>query len=336
MIKVSVIIPVYNTRDYIVTCIESLMNQTLDDIEVLFVDDHGTDDSIEVARRRVEAYDGPKTFRFVETSSNSGPGIARNVGIQQATGEYVAFLDSDDWLEVTFCELLYKAASRKDADLACCDIYLDNVSDSESKVVTNPRIKDGDFTDKKRVHYMTHFVTYFVTYLYRRQFLTDNGLWFPQTRSAEDSCFLTCCILAARKMASVTKPLYHYMIRNASLSFKPDGLRYQQKLSSFNEMMSWAKKHDLYDGAKQELDFIYIKKAFLIAVFTYVKNAARKDSKVLSVIHDELLAQVPDYAKNRYLRRNLKLRLLVNMIHRHPKIACLVIGRYVSRPGRMI
>jgi len=336
MAKVSVIIPVYNARDYIVTCIESLMNQTLDDIEILFVDDHGTDDSIDVAKARVEAYDGPKKFRFVETSTNSGPGIARNVGIQAATGEYVAFLDSDDWLEITFCELLYKAASKKEADLACCDIFLDNVSDSESKVVTNPRIKDGEFTDKKRVSYMTHFVTYFVTYVYRRQFLLDNGLWFPQTRSAEDSCFLTCCILAARKMASVTKPLYHYMIRNASLSFKPDELRYQQKLASFNEMLSYARKHDLYEGSKQEIDFIYIKKAFLIAAFTYVKNAAQRDSKVLSLIHDELLSQIPDYKSNRYLRKSPKIRLLVSMIRKYPKLAGMVISRYVSKPGRMI
>lgn len=336
MPKVSVIIPVYNTRDYIVTCIESLMNQTLDDIEVLFVDDHGMDDSIAVAKAKVESYAGPKSFRFIETSANSGPGTARNVGIQAATGEYVAFLDSDDWLEVTFCELLYKAASRRDADLACCDIYLDNVADSESKVVTNPRIKDGDFTDRKKANYMTHFVTYFVTYVYRRQFLVDNGLWFPQTRSAEDSCFLTCCILAARKMASVTKPLYHYMMRNASLSFKLDALRYQQKLASFNEMMSYAKKRGFYEASKPELDFIYIKKAFLTACFTYVKNAVKRDSGVLTLIHDELKAQIPDYEKNRYLRRSLKVRMLVAMIRKHPKLAGVVINRYVRKSGMML
>lgn len=336
MAKVSIIVPVYNARDYIVTCIESLMNQTLDDIEVVFVDDHGTDGGMDVARNRVDAYDGPKTFIFTETPSNSGPGAARNVGIRHAAGEYVAFVDSDDWLEVTFCELLYKAASRKDADIACCDIFLDNVSDSESKVVMNPRIKDGDFTDSKRAGFMTRYVSYFTTYIYRRQFLLDNGLMFPQTRSAEDSCFLTCSILTARKMASVRKPLYHYMIRNASLSLKPDPLRYQQKLSSFNEMMDYARKHGLYESSKQELDFIYIKKAFLMAVFTYVKNASPRDSKVLSVIHNDLLAQIPDYRSNRYLRKNLKLRMLVGMIRKHPKLAGVVISRYVSKSGRMI
>lgn len=336
MAKVSIIVPVYNARDYIVTCMESLMNQTMDDIEVIFVDDHGTDDSIEVARRRVEAYDGPKSFRFVETPSNSGPGIARNTGIQYATGEYVAFVDSDDWIEITFCELLYKAASKREADIACCDIYLDNVSDSESRVAENPRIKDGDFTDKKRVGFMTRYVSYFTTYIYRRQFLLDNGLWFPQTRSAEDSCFLTCCVLAAGKIASVRKPLYHYMIREASLSFKADPLRYQQKLASFNEMMSYARKHDLYEGSREELDFIYIKKAFLMAVFTYVKNTPQRDSKVLGSIHDELLMQIPDYRSNRYLRRNLKVRMLVGMIRRHPALAGFVISRYVSGKGRMI
>ena len=100
MIKVSVIVPVFNARDYIIPCVESLVNQTLDDIEIIFVDDHGTDGSIIAVVQFLEGYAGRKQVRFVETPVNSGPGVARNVGIEAATGEYLAFVDCDDWVEV--------------------------------------------------------------------------------------------------------------------------------------------------------------------------------------------------------------------------------------------
>ena len=91
---VSIIIPVYNAGPYIEACMASLVAQTLDNIEVLLVDDHGRDDSMELARRFVEAHPSGKTFRFLTTPHNMGPGPARNVGIEAAQGEYVAFVDN--------------------------------------------------------------------------------------------------------------------------------------------------------------------------------------------------------------------------------------------------
>jgi cellulose synthase/poly-beta-1,6-N-acetylglucosamine synthase-like glycosyltransferase len=90
MPHISLIIPIYNAGSYIDACMASLVAQTLDDIEVLLVDDHGRDDSMERARRFVEAHPSGKTFRFLATPHNMGPGPARNVGIEAAQGEYVA------------------------------------------------------------------------------------------------------------------------------------------------------------------------------------------------------------------------------------------------------
>ena len=209
MPKVSLIIPVYNTRDYIIPCVESLTNQSLDDIELLFVDDHGSDGSMESIRQYAEGYGGKKKFRFLETSANAGPGVARNIGIDAAEGEYVAFVDSDDWVENDFCEALYRAAARRNADLAWCDARQDNLRDGSSVDLKNPRVSSGEFSDKKKKPYLTRFVAYLWTYLYRREFLVRNGLRFPDTSSSEDSSFLAACILSAERVASVEKPLYH-------------------------------------------------------------------------------------------------------------------------------
>ena len=336
MIKVSIIVPVYNARDYIRTCMESLVNQTMDEVEIIFVDDHGTDDSMEVVNRYVEGYSGPKTLKVLETFSNSGPGVARNLGIEKAEGEYVAFVDSDDWVEVTFCEQLYRAAVKHEADIACGDLYLDNVAEPESRVMTNPRVKNGDFTPKKHAAYMTTFVSYFTTYIYRTEFLRTGSLCFPQTRSAEDSCFLTCCIVAAKRIATVEKPLYHYMVRSSSLSIKNDPKRYQQKLASFAELLAYARRHDLYEQYKAELDFIYIKKGFLVSAFTYVRNVDERDPKVLTAIFKEMESQVPDYKANRHFKRNLKVRVLTRLIRKSPRLAGWVISRYVRKSGMML
>ena len=104
MCKVSLIIPVYAARETIEACLASVLAQTLDDIETILVDDHGPDGSIAVARAFLKDYEGPKQFRFTETPANTGPGAARNRGVEAAVGEYIAFLDSDDWLAPSFCE----------------------------------------------------------------------------------------------------------------------------------------------------------------------------------------------------------------------------------------
>ena len=328
MPRVSVIIPVYNARDYIIPCVESLTNQSLEDIELLFVDDHGTDDSMAAVRHFAEGYSGKKQFRFLETSVNSGPGVARNVGIEAAEGEYVAFVDSDDWVERDFCETLYKAATRKNADLAWCDLRQDNLRDGSSRDLLNPRISSGDFNEKKHKAFLTQFVSYFTTYLYRREFLIQNALRFPDTRSSEDSSFLACCLLVARRIACVEKPLYHYVLRSRSLSTKVDPTKYLQKMGSFDTFLGFARRQDLYENYKEEIDFLYIKKAFLMAAQTYVANELKPDPKVLQdELFAALLKNVPDYASNRYLKKNLKARTMTKWIARHPRLALWALKR---------
>lgn len=327
MMKVSIVVPVYQARDYIIPCVESLVNQSLEDIELLFVDDHGTDDSMEAIRHFAEGYSGKKQFHFLETTVNSGPGVARNVGIEAAQGEYVAFVDSDDWLERDFCETLYKAASRRNADLACCDLREDNLRDGSSVDRLNPRVSSGDFNEKKHRAVLTQFVSYFTTWLYRREFLVQNALRFPETRSSEDSSFLLCCLLSARRIATVEKPLYHHVLRSRSLSTKVDPMRYRQQLTAFDEMRGYSQRHELYDTYQDEIDYLYIKKAVLLAAQTYVANELKPDPAVLQELKDTLVRNVPDYAANKYLKRDFKARRLIRRMGKRPRLALWSLRR---------
>ena len=331
MSKVSVIVPVYNARDYIIPCVESLVNQTLDDIELIFVDDHGTDDSIAAVRQFLEGYGGRKQVRFVETPVNSGPGVARNVGIEAATGEYLAFVDCDDWVEVNYCESLYKAADRRNADLAYCNLRKENVRDGSSVELTNPEVSGGEFTDKKRRFFLVNFVSYFTTFLYRKAFLDQEGLRFPETRSSEDSSFLASCVLSAKRIANVEKPLYHYVIRSRSLSTKVDPDKYRQKLSAFDSFLGYADRRDLYAKFKEEIDYVYIKKAILMAASTYVANEVKPDTAVLKELYGLMVRKAPDFKSNKYLKKNFKARKMAKWLGNHPRLALWALRRQARK-----
>ena len=271
MLKVSLIIPVYKAQETIAACLDSVLAQTLDGLEVLLVDDHGPDDSIAVARQHVSGYAGPARFRFLETPSNGGPGVARNTGLAAATGEYVAFLDSDDTLEPDFCRALYQAAAQADADLAFGHIVFDN-PDGTSTVRRNPPVTDGAFEGKAKQDYLARFTSYFTTYLYRRALLQENGIRFPGTHSAEDTCFLTCSLLSARRIAHADAALYHYCISPASVSRKKDPDRWKNRLASLRSLQAYAREKGLYDRYRGTIRLLMLKKGWLMAAKDYLTN----------------------------------------------------------------
>ena len=326
---VSIIIPIYNAGPYIEACMASLVAQTLDDIEVLLVDDHGRDDSMERARRFVEAHPSGKTFRFLATPHNMGPGPARNVGIEAAQGEYVAFVDSDDVVEPGFCELLYREAKQYDADLTYCQAQL--VKRDEALPMSNPLVKNGPFDGEQRRFFLTHYTTLFVSFLYRRSLLNEYGIRFPSTRSAEDSYFLTCSLLAATRIACVDKSLYHYLVHDESLSEVRNPKRYQDKIQSFDLLMQFAREKGLYEPDKAELDYIYLKKAYLLGIFTYIYNEDYPQTLVLNNIYNHLLSYVPYYKRNSYYREDYRMRLLHTLIRTFPALAKKLIPLYIRK-----
>lgn len=271
MLEVSVIIPVFNARDTLEACLDSVLAQTLDDLEILLVDDHGTDGSIQFARSQAAAYKGPKQFRFLGTPANAGPGVARNEGIAHAQGLYIAFLDADDTLEPDFCRRLLEAAARSDADLAAGSISLDT-PDGRSDIRHNPPVQDGPFEGLAKRAYLRRFTSYFTTYLYRRALLQENGIVFPGTHSAEDSCFLICALLSTRRMAADPEALYHYRLVPGSTSRKKDPQRWRNRLESFRTVVEFARERGLQTQYRGIIRWLVFKKGYLMAARDYLSN----------------------------------------------------------------
>ena len=118
MVKVSIITPVYNVEECIERCIDSVINQTYKDFELLLIDDGSKDKSIHIAKSLLEKTD--INYKII-TQNNSGVSAARNRGIEEASGEYITFLDSDDYVDSRFVELMYKKAETTKCDVVFCD-----------------------------------------------------------------------------------------------------------------------------------------------------------------------------------------------------------------------
>lgn len=320
MPKVSVIIPVYNTRDYIIACIDSLLKQTLDDLEVILVDDHGEDNSIELVKKHIAGHPRELMFRFSETPQNSGPGIARNVGISMACGEYVAFADSDDWTDPTIYETLYTQAVTYSTDLCCCNAVIHN--QKTQSIITNPDISSGAFSIKNKRYFLTHFIASSCLFIYKTAFLSENKIYFPEGRSAEDSFFVTHCLLAAQSIAQVQENLYHYRIHEDSLTQQTNADRYKQKVDTFGKLLDTT---DRYTDYRQELEFMYLKKGYIIPMLNYIRNAKQPNSKELKDNYLLLKQRIPTYQQNTYYKNHRMVRVLIGLLHRTPRIAIFTL-----------
>ena len=169
--KLSVIIPIYNTEKYLHKCLDSVCNQTLQDIEIICVNDCSPDNSLEILKEYAQTDNRIKIINF---SQNKGAAVARNTAIDEAKGEYIGFVDSDDYIDLDFYEKLYERAKKDDADIAKGKLYLYNTK--TNKVYLQEWI---DINDRVKEHKANFYFT-FTTGVYKRDFIIKHNIKFLQ------------------------------------------------------------------------------------------------------------------------------------------------------------
>lgn len=329
MIKVSVILPVYGVAEFIEDCTRSLLSQTLDEMEFLFVDDHGPDNSIELAQKVIENSPRKEQFHFLRPDKNLGAGMARNYAIPFAQGEYIAFVDSDDTIDAHMFEELYAEAKRLDSDLCCCQMQKYFMDGTKGDIMQNPHVEPGELTHEKRSFILTHYVSLFASFLFRRSMVVENDIHFPEDRAADDSFFVSSAWMVARSVAYVDKPFYHYLIRPGSVCTTKDSNKYQKRVNVFNKLLQYSKDHNVYEQYKDELDFMYIKKGYLSSVINYVTNSLQPLPSTITSIRKQCLEQVPDYRDCRYFKGAIKM--LDTLVKCCPKCAIPVLRWYAKK-----
>lgn len=212
-IKVSIIIPIYNTEKYLKKCLDSVINQTLKNIEIICIDDGSTDDSPNILKEYAKRDNRIKII----SKENGGQAIARNIGIDNSTGEYIGFVDSDDYINLNMFEKLYKQAKSNDLDMNMCKISLfedgtDNFQDNVWYYALNVF---GDMEKKVFTHNDTTEFTCEISVtpynkIYKRSFIKKHGIKFPEGLIFEDEVFFFDAYLRAERVSLLKENLYYY------------------------------------------------------------------------------------------------------------------------------
>ena len=231
MIKISVIIPVYNSQDYLKRCMSGILNQTLADIEIICVNDGSTDNSLKILNDYSQS---DKRIKIINLEKNFGAGEAKNAGLKVATGCYLAFLDPDDTIDLNYYEELYKKANQTQADIV--KAHLITIETDGSRKVSN-------INNLIKTRSKFYFSYEYTSAIYKKSLVFDNNIKFPTDLIiGEDVVFLHRLIIKAKTISLINNTNYYYIKRENSLNTKI----YDEKRidSSFKTLEYMLKNYD--------------------------------------------------------------------------------------------
>ena len=271
---ISVIIPIYNTEQYLKECLDSVCSQSYKDIEIICINDGSTDNSEEIMRDYAK-----KDSRIkILSQHNQGISISRNNGIERAQGEYIFFLDSDDTIEPNAIETLYKRAHQTQADIVICNLNKVTPSDENKekyqiwkRIDSKGKIHIQEdmpltFDTQDISEYIFITESYAWNKLYKTEFIKKHNIKFMPEIIYEDIVYFTDILLANPQMSYCNQALYNYKLRDDSLCHKTDKKQLniikvfeilENKLSGFKEEKKI--RNNLYHMKKYLYTWIYVK-----------------------------------------------------------------------------
>lgn len=217
---VSIIVPIYNVEKYLPDCLNSLINQTLFDIEAICINDCSTDNSFSICKKFA---DKDNRIKVISLTQNSGPGIARNKGLEMAKGDYIMFLDPDDWLEPHACEVAYKQILKNKNDFVYFNLYCQREEQAEKNIDTYRLAPFKHYFNGHSFKLSDINPSFIQTSeawykIYSRNFLIKNHIRFSSEYLCEDIPFYIHAIIASNSVSVLNMPIYNYRIRKDSAS----------------------------------------------------------------------------------------------------------------------
>jgi glycosyltransferase involved in cell wall biosynthesis len=256
--KVSIIIPIYNVEEFLACCLESVLNQTLKEIEIICVNDGSTDNSLEI----LEGFAVKDDRVVVISQKNKGLGATRNIALLIAKGEYIGFVDSDDWVELNFFESLYNTAKKYDADIACGNIVRKYPSSKTSKRL--------DIKGEKLYYYPSekYRITeaprrcYAWNKIYKRSEIEAHGVRFLEKAYFEDVAFTIRALYYLTTLVTVPESTYFYRVNYKSITRDMSELKQQDLLAARQDFINFSKEHNIVCDEK-----FYIKRKTVYKCF---------------------------------------------------------------------
>lgn len=249
-IKVSILVPFYKVENYVGKCVESLFRQTYKNIEYVFVNDCTPDKSMQVINENIDKYGVRDKCKIIEHKTNKGISTSRNDCLDNATGDYILFIDSDDYIDLDMVESLVNAAKENDADISGCG-YTEEFGD---RSVDMPQVYTNDHNEMLKAITVLKIKGVMWKLLIRRSIVEDNNVRFiPDNTMVDD--YLFCCqvFFYAKRFASVDRCMYHYIQFNPNNYSKTTVFNVTSQAKAIIKTEEFYKENGVYDIVKEEL-----------------------------------------------------------------------------------
>lgn len=309
MPKLSVVIPVYNVEAYVAKCLDSVIYPALGDYEIVIVNDGSTDSSGDICAQYAARY--PAIIRLI-TTENGGLGKARDVGIDAATGEYIVFIDSDDWLsENALPEMM--AALETGFDICFFDAVSVNEAGKTLKYMRGCS-REGEFTLEEYPGLLFENPSAW-NKIYRRALFTDSGIYYPGRVWYEDVYVTPLLYPRAGKMRAINRPWYNYLQRAGSITKDTNTSRQLEIIPAIDAMLEGYRKAGLFEKYHDELEYF----AFFHQVITSSTRIclANPKSPELYTLYEDFISKFPEYRRNPYMKTLSKKYKLLHFFVRH-------------------
>ncbi len=293
--KISIVIPVYNVESYVDECIRSVVNQTFSDIEIIVVDDCGTDNSMAIVEKYAKT---DNRIKIVRHKKNSGLSASRNTGIEHSSAPYLMFCDSDDFYDPTMCQEMFNAIEQSGSDIAMCGTNVIYEADEEFRTsdITNYSIKytgthnvTNDIIDACNVNVWNK--------IYKKSKLQEHQLEYPVGLKYEDAYFFKMYMLWAKNITFIDKQLYNYRRRVGSImnqTLKKCDNSAIDHLKIAIACFDYMKKHKKYDNNSK-----YFWSSIFVTYFNYAHWHAGKNYQ------NDINKLAYDFVKKNYIPQDL-------------------------------
>lgn len=301
--RLSVIVPVYNMAGggKLAFCMDSLLNQTIEDYEIIAVDDASTDNSLEVLREYERKY--PGKVRVVTYGQNKRQGGARNEGMKVAQGEWIGFIDSDDWVTPDYYEKLLNKAEETGADVVGCDYNLVSEHTFEiGKVVVNNTEDQTGVLDVEKHKKLLVNPGSMVVKVYRHSVIRENGLSFPEGIFYEDNCAAPLWSLHFTHFERVPEPLYYYYQHDSSTVHGISEERCRDRMRAKELFYEECKSRDLLEFYYAEIEYRFGWLYYVVTLLSYMQGAKHPKLSFVKELRRGVIERFPNFEQNEYYR----------------------------------
>ena len=318
MAEISVIVPCYNVEKYIDRCFDSLEKQTIgiEQMELIFVDDASTDCTWSKLQKIEQRY--PDNVIAVHCDENGRQGRARNIGMSYATSNYIAFVDSDDWVEPDMFEIMLGEMIKNNRDIVYCRFYRDNGREVKEHKLDGTEVHLFIDNEEKRKEFIrSNCLGYGVwDKIYRRDFLEENHIYFPEQTAYEDIFFSGLYYLYAERITIINYELYHYFVNEESTVLKKNAEYHDDILKVTQARVEEYKRRGVWEEYHDEIELDVLMAGYLAALKVMFLRYDKVPYKMFCRIRDYMNYEFPDVERNPYIEKYVpeKYRILIGLL----------------------